>query len=64
MDAEGGKFFYLVATSLAGFVVALAALSYFLDAPKGMPVISAAALALAAIIWLIGWAGRHVLAGR
>ncbi len=64
MDAESGRLFYLVATSLAGFVVALAALSYFLDAPQGVPIVSIAALALAAVIWLSGWAGRHLIARR
>ncbi len=47
MDAQSGQYFYRITTGAAAAVAALAALSYFLDAPRGMPVISAAALALA-----------------
>ncbi len=64
MDEQGGVFFYRTATILAGFVAALAVISYFLNAPRGLPIVSVVALALAAVIWLSGWAGRRLLAGR
>ena len=64
MNAEQGQYLYRVTTAAAAALTALVVLSYFFNATRGMPVISAAALALAGVIWLIGWAGRHVLAGR
>ncbi len=64
MNAEDGQYLYRITTAAAGALTALVVLSYFFNATRGMPVISAAALALAGVIWLIGWAGRHVLAGR
>jgi len=64
MDQQSGDFLYRIATTLAGFVAALAVISYFLNAPRGMPIVSIAALGVAVTIWLVGWAGRHMIAGR
>jgi ABC-type Mn2+/Zn2+ transport system permease subunit len=64
MNERGAAFFYRTATILAGLVAALAVISYFLNAPRGMPIVSIAALTLAAVIWISGWAGRHLIAGR
>jgi uncharacterized membrane protein YccC len=64
MAEESGVFFYRIATTLAIFVAALAVISYLLNAPRGMPIVSIAALTLAAVIWAGGWAGRHLIAGR
>ncbi|MFZ3357665.1 MAG: hypothetical protein WCA56_20440 [Xanthobacteraceae bacterium] len=64
MDARCGTYCYWIATSIAGVIAALAVLSYFLNVGRGMPVISAIALLLAGLAWLIGWAGRHILVGR
>jgi hypothetical protein len=57
-------FFYRSATVLAGFIAASAVLSYFLNAPRGMPIVSVAALSIAGTVWLIGWAGRHLFIRR
>lgn len=64
MDARNGAYCYWVATGLAGLVAMAAVISYFLNAPRGMPVISTVALLIAATIWLCGWAGKHMIAGR
>ncbi|HTZ01765.1 MAG TPA: hypothetical protein VMC05_05465 [Xanthobacteraceae bacterium] len=56
-------FFYRCTTIVAGFVAVLAVISYFLNAPRGLPIVSTAALAIAAAIWLGGWACRRLLAG-
>jgi uncharacterized membrane protein YccC len=64
MDQQSAVFFYRVTTLLAGFVATVAVISYFLNAPRGMPIISVAALGIAAMIWLIGWAGRQFTVGR
>ncbi len=64
MDARGGDFLYWTATSFAVAVAIAAVISYFLNALKGMPVVSVAAMSLAGIIWLSGWAARHIFVGR
>jgi hypothetical protein len=64
MDAESGTFFCRCTTVFAGFVAMLAVISYFLNAPRGMPIVSVAALGVAGTVWLIGWAGRHLFTGR
>jgi len=56
---ESRRLFCRGATALAGFAATLAVLSCFINAPRGMPIISGAALAIAAAIWAIGWAGRQ-----
>ncbi len=64
MGEQSGNFLYCIACTLAGFVAALAVISYFFNTPRGLPIVSVAALALAAAIWLSGWAGRNMIAGR
>ena len=64
MDAREGTYFYRSTAILAGLIAMTAVLSYFLNAPRGMPVISAVALLLAGAVWLCGWAGRRMIAGR
>ncbi len=64
MGAQSGALFYRITTILAGLVATLAVVSYLFKAPRGMPIVSIAALALAAGIWLSGWAGRHLIADR
>ena len=59
-----GDVLYRTATVVAALVAVAAVASYFLNAPRGMPVISVAALSLAVVIWLVGWVGRRLFAGR
>ena len=64
MGDQSAVFFYRIATMLAGFVATAAVVSYFFNAPRGMPVVSVAALGVAVTIWLVGWACRNIIAGR
>jgi hypothetical protein len=64
MAPLNGKCLYRAATIVAGLVAAVVAVSYLLNSDRGMPVVSMAALAIAATVWLIGWVGRHLLLGR
>jgi len=57
-----GNCLYSTTTVLAGLIVMFVFMAYFYDVSRGEPVISVAALLVAGVIWLIGWAGRHVLA--
>jgi hypothetical protein len=57
-----GDCLYRTTTVLAGLIVTFVFVAYIYDVNRGEPVISVAALLAAAVIWLIGWAGRHVLA--
>jgi NaMN:DMB phosphoribosyltransferase len=64
MAEQSGVFFCRCATILAGFVAMVAVISYFFNAPRGLPVVSVAALGIAGTVWLVGWAGRHLFLGR
>lgn len=64
MTPRNGEYLYWIATGLAAAIAMTAGLSYVLNVGRGMPILSAAALLLAAAVWLIGWAGRHTLTGR
>lgn len=64
MVARSGIFFCRCATALAGIVATAAVVSYFLNAPRGLPIVSVVALGIAGSAWLIGWAGRHLFLGR
>jgi hypothetical protein len=59
-----GQRFYWAAAIIAGLLVLWVLWSYVFDADRGEPIIRIAPLVLAGVIWLAGWACRHVLADR
>ena len=59
-----GKFFYWAGTIIAGLLVLAVVVSHLLNADRGEPIWRIAPLVMAGVIWLAGWAGRHLLAGR
>ena len=61
---ESGVFFCRCATGLAGFVATAAVVSYFLNAPRGLPIVSVATLGIAGTVWLVGWVGRQFIVRR
>ena len=64
MDESIGKMLCRTATIIAGLIVVSAIVSFVFNADKGVPIISLAALLLAAAIWLVGLVCRHVLTAR
>lgn len=64
MEARNGMYCYWIAASVAGLIATAAVLSYFLNAGRGMPIISTIALLIAGTIWLCGWAGKRMITGR
>lgn len=64
MAEQSGIFFCRCATVLAGLVATAAVVSYFLNAARGLPIVSVAALSLAGTVWLVGWIGRRLMVER
>jgi hypothetical protein len=70
MDERWGweKVVYWLATIVAGLIVAVVLVAYFSRTTggetAGEPIIPIAALLLAGVIWLIGWAVSRAIAGR
>jgi hypothetical protein len=64
MFAELGNMLCMTATFFAAVICAGVALTFIFSASAGDPTIPVVALAMAAIIWLVGRACRYALAGR
>ena len=70
MDERWGweKIVYWLATIIAGAIVVVVFAGYFSSEPGGdtasEPIIPIAALLLAGVIWLIGWAVSRAIARR
>ena len=59
-----GDILYWASAIIAGLIVLLVVANYIYDFDRGEPSIRSLPLLLAGAIWLAGWAGRHMLAGR
>ena len=59
-----GEVLYWTSTVIAGLIVLLVVANYMSNTGMGEPIIRIIPLLLAAAIWLVGWVGRRVFAGR
>ena len=62
MNPSWGQLFYRAGCILAALIIVLTAFNYFYNVGEGLGIIPLTPLALAGIIWLIGYACRKLFA--
>lgn len=62
MSSDPGVAIYFGACALSVLIVGITFASFVYNVQYGEPTISVTGLVLAAVIWLLGWAGRRLFA--